>query len=457
MIRKYLVAGLLSAVALTASIRLGAQAPAAPPASASPTFSKDVAPILYRNCTNCHRAGEIGPMALITYSDARPWAKSIAANVTNKTMPPWHAESAHGRFLNDRSLSDADRTAIVRWVAAGAPEGNHDDLPKAPTFAEGWQMGQPDAVFAMQEDYPIPATGTIEYKYFEVPTNLTEDKWVQAVEVRPGNRTVVHHVIVYMRTPPTAQPAQAQAQSQPRPTPPFTFAPGMRRPDDAPKTEQGTEPNDRPATRNPGAWLTGFAPGQSVRVYQPGTALRVPAGAVLTVAMHYTASGKATTDRTRIGLKYAPEKPKTEVRIATLQNMNFRVPAGAADTRVDAELTLQQDLTLWSLLPHTHMRGKKWEVTATYPDGRTETILNVPKYDFNWQTDYVFTEPLNLPKGTKVRTSAWYDNSTANKANPDPKKDVYWGDQTWEEMQFTAFTFSLPETPTRPSTPEGAK
>ena len=455
MTRRKVAAAALSIIAGVASARLGAQT--MPSAATGPTFAKDVAPILYKNCTNCHRAGEIGPMSLITYKEARPWAKSIAARVTNGTMPPWHADPAHGQFLNDRRLSDPDRTTIVRWVAAGALEGNRADLPGLPSYADGWQMGQPDAVFAMQEDYPIPAGGTIEYKYFEIPTNLTEDKWVQAVEVRPGNRAVVHHVIVYMRAPQAAQPQQAQAQPQPRPAPPFTFAPGMNRPTDAPKTEQGSVPNDRPATRNPGAWLTGFAPGQSVRVYQPGTALRVPAGAVLTVAMHYTANGKETTDRTRIGLKYAPEKPKTEVRVATLQNMNFMLPAGAVDARVDAELTIQQDLTLWSLLPHTHMRGKKWEVTATYPDGRSETILSVPKYDFNWQTDYVFKEPLNLPKGTKLHTAAWYDNSTANKANPDPKKDVYWGDQTWEEMQFTAFTFSLPDTQPRTSAPGGTR
>jgi len=192
-------------------------------------------------------------------------------------------------------------------------------------------------------------------------------------------------------------------------------------------------------------------------VYQPGTALKMPKGAVLTVAMHYTANGKEATDRTRIGVKYASEPPKTEVLVVPLQTANFVLPAGSADTRVDAEMTMQQDLTLWSILPHTHMRGKKWEVTAIYPDGKSEVILNVPKYDFNWQTDYIFKEPLTLPKGTKLRTSAWYDNSTANKANPDPKKDVYWGDQTWEEMQFSAFTFSVPETPSKTAAPGGAK
>ena len=441
MTRTQVAVALAGLIGLVAPSGLRAQAPAAP------TFSKEIAPILYQNCTSCHRAGEIGPMSLITYKDARPWAKSIATRVANGTMPPWHADEAHGQFVNDRRLKPEERDIILKWASSGAPEGNPSDLPKLPAYAEGWQMGQPDAVFTMQEDYPIPVSGTIDYKFFEVPTNLTEDKWVQAVEVRPGNRAVVHHVIVYMRG----------AQPSPRVAPPFTFAQGMRRPADAPKPDKAPVENDRAPKRDPGAWLTGYAPGQSVRVYQPGTALRIPAGAVLTLAMHYTANGKEAMDRTRIGVKYAPEPPKTEVRVGNLQNANFVLPAGSPDTRVDAELTLQQDLTLWSLLPHTHMRGKKWEVTAIYPDGRSEVILNVPKYDFNWQTDYIFKEPLNLPKGTRLKTSAWYDNSTANKANPDPNKDVYWGDQTWEEMQFTAFTFSLADTQTKTVAPGGAR
>ncbi len=425
------------AVALAGLIAMTASAGAQP--SAAPTFSKDVAPILYTNCTSCHRPGEIGPMALVSFTEARPWAKSIATRVSNGTMPPWHADPAHGEFLNDRRLSDADRDTIVKWAAAGAPEGDRAQLPALPVYADGWQMGQPDTVYAMQEDYPIPASGTIEYKNFEVPTNLTEDRWAQAIEVRPGNRAVVHHVIVYMIDPKAASHGPQ----------PFTFAAGMRRPAEAPKTERGAEANDRPMKHQPTGWLTGFAPGQSVRVYQPGTALRVPAGTTLIVSLHYTANGKETTDRTRIGIKWANEAPKTAVDVATLQNANFVLPAGSSDTRVDAELTLKEDMTIWSILPHTHMRGKKWEVTAVYPDGRSDLILNVPKYDFNWQTDYIFKQPLHLPKGAKIHTTAWYDNSTANKANPDPKKDVYWGDQTWEEMQFTAITFSTDNTPAK--------
>jgi hypothetical protein len=444
MTRQIVAAAALAVFSVAASVQTAAQGRPA----AAPTFSKDVAPILYKNCANCHRAGEIGPMALLTYNDARPWAKSSAPRVANGTMPPWHADPTHGEFLNDRRLSDADRDTIVKWASGGAPEGNHADLPAPPTFAEGWQMGQPDVVFAMQEDYPIPAEGTIDYKWFEVPTNLTEDKWVQAIEIRPGARTNVHHVIAYMRTPPPAQPAAAPAGGAAaaqgsRPTPPFTMAAGMGRPPTAPKPDRAPVENDRPPTRTPGGWLGGFAPGQAVRVYQPGTALKIPAGAVVVLQMHYTANGQAAADRTRIGIRYASAPPKTEVRVVALANQNFVLPAGAPDTRVDAEVTLNQDITLWSVLPHTHVRGKKWEVTAIYPDGRSELILNVPKYDFNWQTDYVFKQPLQLPKGTKLHTAAWYDNSPAHKANPDPKKDVYWGDQTWEEMQFTAFTFSF--------------
>jgi hypothetical protein len=416
-------------------------------AQPTPTFSKDVAPILYKNCTNCHRAGEIGPMPLLTYKDARPFARSIAMKVENGTMPPWHADDAtHTKFANDRSLSASDKDVLLKWARGGAPEGNPKDLPPAPQFADGWMMGKPDAVFTMQEDYPIPASGTLDYKFFEIPTNLTEDRWITAFEVRPGSRTNVHHLIAYVR-PGEAAPAPAAAQAgAARQAPPFAFDPNMRRPADAPKPDHEAVPNDRPAKRNPGGWLAAYAPGYSLRVYEPGTAIKIPKGAIITVQMHYTTNGKATTDRSSIGLKFASEPPKTEIVVVPLATQNFVLKAGTADTKVDAEMTVNTDVTLWSAIPHTHVRGKRWEVVAVYPDGRSEMIINVPKYDFNWQTDYIFKTPLQLPKGTKLKTSAWYDNSTANKSNPDPTKDVYWGDQTWEEMQFTAFTFSINQT-----------
>ena len=418
----------------------GAPRPETPRTTAdAPTFSKDVAPILYKNCTNCHRPGEIAPMSLLTYTDARPWARSMREKVSLGEMPPWHADPAHGQFLNDRRLTDAEKDTIVKWASAGAPEGNPADLPPQPKYAEGWMMGEPDLVLGMNEDYPIPASGTVEYKYFEVPTNFTEDKFIQAMEVRAGNRAVVHHVIVFAR-PPKPEPRQ----------PVVKFAAGMETPKRDPNTPKPE--NDRPAPQRMGASIGGFAPGQFVRVYQPGTAVRLAAGSVLVFQVHYTANGTATTDRTTIGLKFAKEKPKDEVRMTALVNGAFKIPAGAGNHRVDAELTFVQDVTLWSILPHTHVRGRQWSYDVTYPDGTTETILAVPKYDFNWQTDYIFTEPLKLPKGTKLHATAWYDNSANNPSNPDATKDVTWGDQTWEEMMFTGLDFTASAPPPAPTT-----
>jgi hypothetical protein len=448
-IRQTLAAAVLCSLA---AIPLGAQAPAAPAkAPAAPTFSKDVAPIFYSNCTNCHRPGEIAPMSLLSYKEARPWARSIATRVANGTMPPWHADPAYGHFLNDRRLSDADKATVARWVAAGAPEGNPKDLPTAPTYESGWTIGTPDAVFAMGEDYPIPAQGEIPYQYFEIPTNLSEDRWVQAFEVKAGDPKVLHHVIVYARPPaaPAAAPSFAAAAPGPRPAPVFHYAPGMDVPAGhpggrplPPEQRKPAFPNQRGPVRI-GPAIGGFAPGQFLRVYQEGTAMKIPAGTTLIFQMHYTTYGKATTDRTRIAVKYAKTPPATQLRWASLANGSLHIPPGASDHRVDAEVTVGQDITLWSMLPHTHVRGKRWHYEVTYPDGRKETILDVPKYDFNWQTDYVFAQPLKFPKGTKVHATAWYDNSTANKSNPDPTKDVWWGDQTWEEMMFTALTFSI--------------
>jgi hypothetical protein len=428
-----------------------ASAQSAAPAGA-PTFAKDVAPIFYKNCTSCHRPGEIAPMSLLSYNEARPYVRAIATQVSRGTMPPWHADPAHGEFLNDRRLSAAEKDTILKWINAGAPEGNAADLPSQPVYPDGWQIGKPDAVFALPEAYPVPASGTVDYKYFEVPTNFTEDRWIQAYEVKPGTPAVVHHVIVYAKLPRRERPAGVQQQApRPRPEGPFTFAPNMDEPDDVKAAAaRQVGGNDRPAPESGlGAVVGGFTPGQNMRVFPEGSAMRLPAGSTLIFQMHYTANGTPATDRTRIGFVFAKEKPRNETYIAALLNQNFVIPAGAADTRVDAEMTVNRPMTLWSLLPHTHVRGKRWQIEATYPDGRHEILLSVPHYDFNWQTDYIFKEPIKLPKGTVVRSSAWYDNSAGNKSNPDPSIDVHWGDQTWEEMQFTAFTFTLDPQPRR--------
>jgi len=463
MIRPFFVLGAVLAVFVAAfgTTPLRAQAPAA-----SLTFSRDVAPVLYKSCTNCHRPGEIAPMSLLTFNDARPWAKSIATQVAKGAMPPWHADPAHGEFVNDRRLSDREKKTLIEWANAGAPEGNPSDLPPMPTYASEWQLGTPDAIFTVQEDYPIPAEGTIAYQYFLVPTGLTEDKWIQAMEVRAGNPAVLHHVIVYAQLPAPPQTAAAAAPPAAPPSPPatqpvplFTFAEGRGRipagqtggPPLPPEQRKPAGPNDRPAPRRMGPAVGGFAPGQFIRVYQDGTGMKLPAGTTLIFQMHYTATGKATTDRTRLGVKFTKSRPATEVRFASLINGGLHIPAEAMDHRVDAEMTLNQNVTLWSLLPHTHVRGIRWHYEVTYPDGHTETVLSVPKYDFNWQTDYIFKEPLKLTKGTKLHATAWYDNSKNNKSNPDPTQDVWWGDQTWEEMMYTGLTFSVDRTPATPT------
>lgn len=300
----------------------------------------------------------------------------------------------------------------------------------------------------MQEDYPIPADGEIPYVYFEVPANFAEDRWVKAWEVRPGNRAAVHHVIVYLRPPAVAAVAPGTA-ARPRPRGTVTFADGMDVPAgqtggaELPEGQRKVFANARPRPKGIAGSLGGFVPGNSTRVYPDGTAMRLPKGASLVFQMHYTATGTATTDRTSMGLVFAKEPPRLPLGGTALVNGGLYIPAGAANHRVDAEMTLNRDLLLFSMTPHTHVRGVRWLYEVVLPDGRRETLLSVPNYDFEWQHEYQFETPRRLPAGTVVKASAWYDNSTANKSNPDATKDVWWGDQTWEEMMFTSFTWHV--------------
>ena len=404
-----------------------------------PTFSKDIAPILYKNCAGCHRPGEIGPMSLLTYDDVRPHAKAIRDEVGDGNMPPWHADPKHGKFANDRSLPSKERETLLRWANNGAPEGDREDLPPVPKFPDGWMVGEPDLVLTTPE-YKVPAEGFVEYEYIEIQTNLTEDRWLRALEVRPGNREVVHHVIVHARPPQPERRPAALRYAEGMDVPPGQTG-GPAEPEGGPQRKRGLSLYPRP--QRPGVAIGGFAPGTSTMTFDPGTAMLLRKGSTIVLQMHYTTSGEAATDKTKVGFFFAKEPPKEELRFANLSNGNFVIPAGAADHVVTAEMTIAADITLRRMLPHTHLRGKSWEYTATYPDGRTEILLKVPKYDFNWQTDYVFAEPLKLPKGTKIRAVAHYDNSASNKSNPDPGVPVKWGDQTWEEMMFTAFVYSI--------------
>ncbi len=410
------------------------------PETGVPTFAKDVAPILYKTCTECHRPGQIAPMSLLTYEEVRPWAKSIRDEVNDGTMPPWHADAPHGSFLNERRLTAAEKDIIAKWANGGAPKGDDKDLPKVPTFTEGWTVGKPDVVFEMETPYELPAEGTIQYEYFYLPTNFTEPKWVKSIEVRPGNREVVHHVLVSYRAQPDLQRTPVLRQS-PSARIPQERTPGIRQ--NPPRQGMG-----------PQRLLATYAPGTDAQVAPPGTAFRLEPGGVIELQIHYTTKGEKATDRTKVGLVFATEPPSLEVRPGQFINGQFTLPAGADNVAVDADVEFLQDATVWGIFPHTHLRGKKWEYKMILPDGTTKSILSVPNYDFNWQTYYMFKEPLKVTKGTKIISTAWYDNSAGNKSNPDPKVDVKWGDQTWEEMQYTGVLFSPVAPATNPITSE---
>jgi hypothetical protein len=424
---------LIGTLTLTAS-RTEAQAPRQAPRS-EPTFSKDVAPVLYKHCTTCHRPGEVAPMSLLTYQEARPWARAIRENVVSGVMPPWHADPAHGKWLNERRLTTEEKDVITRWVAAGAPEGNKRDLPKQPEYAQGWQIGKPDVVVAMEKEYAVQATGEIPYQYFQMQTNFTEDKWVQALEIRPGNRAVVHHVLVYARSPQTTRRPQPFRLANP----PGPISPTMMKE----MEEAKKNPSLQQQANSRGPLIAQIAPGTNPTIFAPGTAMLLQAGTVLTFQIHYTTNGAPATDKTSIGFKFASQPPVNEVRAAAMANPRFMIPAGAANHPVESVLEFTEDVTIYSMAPHTHLRGKAWEYRMTYPDGRSEVLLSVPNYDFNWQTDYVFATPLRAPKGSVLRSVAHYDNSKENKSNPDSTQPVYWGDQTWEEMQYTGVMYSV--------------
>ena len=444
-----LIAGLTLSLALVAIGHAQAPNRAAATDPGAPTFTRDVAPIMFTKCASCHRPGEVAPMALLSYADARPWASAIKQKVSTRAMPPWHADPAHGSFRNDLRLSDREIDTIVKWVDGGAREGDPSALPALPKFPEGWQIGKPDAVFEMTQDFEIPASGEVAYQYFEVPTNFTEDKWMQAGEVRAGDRSHVHHIIVYVREPGrtvrpnvvTVRPIINAAATQPA-------APAQERVAAAAVTaaQRPVVPAAQGAGRPPGggdAMLVNWAVGEDAPVHLPGTAKRIPAGSTLIFQVHYTTNGKAGRDRSRIGLVFAKEPPQREIRTGLISNPVFAIPPGAGDHQVEAEATFSDDVKIWSMHPHMHLRGKDMTFTATYPDGRSEILLRVPKYDFGWQTDYWLAQPLSVPKGTKIRVTAHFDNSPANRANPDPKATVRWGDQTWEEMMIGFFTYTV--------------
>lgn len=378
-----------------------------PLANSDVTYSKHIAKIFNQNCVYCHREGYIAPFPLTNYEESVGWAEMIKEVVLDQRMPPWHADPKVGHFSNDARLSDSDKELITKWVDAGAPEGDKKDLPEPPKFADGWQIPQPDEVIYMADKpYDVPATGPIEYQRFVIDPGWKEDKWIKAMECIPGNPGVVHHIIIYLVPSGVAPTGQA----------------GRLRTN----------------------WLGAFAPGLRPQVLADEQGRFVQKGSKLLFEVHYTPNGTPTQDRSYVGFKFGDgSKVKKEVAVQNAGNFTFKIPAGDPNFQVESEFLFKQNTTLLSVSPHMHLRGKDFRYDIIFPDGKTETVLWVPHYDFGWQTTYMLTEPMHLPKGSKMHCVAHFDNSADNYANPDPTKVVSWGEQTFEEMMFGWFEMSL--------------
>ncbi len=373
--------------------------------NAEVTYSNRVAAILQQHCVSCHRPGQLAPFSLLTYAQARGWGEMIREVVQDRRMPPWHADPAHGKFRNDRSMPAEDIRDLIQWVDAGMPAGDLAKVPTPPPYASGWSIGQPDRIYEMPQPFRVPAQGEVKYQWIRIDPQLKEDQWVQAIEIRPGNPAVVHHVLM------------------------FLLPPGARRLDE-----------DREA-----GFFAAYAPGHNPSIFPKGQGKKMPKGSTILLQMHYTPNGVETTDQTRIGIVLAKEPVQREVHTIGVFNNRFLLPPGEANIEVRAAHRLSQDVELLALMPHTHLRGKSFRYEAKFPDGRTEVILNVPRYDFNWQTAYELEKPIRLPKNSELVCVAVYDNSANNPNNPDPSKAVKWGPQTWDEMMIGYFDY-LPVT-----------
>jgi hypothetical protein len=364
------------------------------------TYAKDIAAIVERRCQECHRPGQAAPFSLTTYRETVPWAETIREVLEEGRMPPWHANPEFGRFSNDRRLPGEEKRKLLAWLDNGLPEGepiasSRDEPPQA-AFAEGWRIAKPDVEFSMPKTFAVPAKGPLEFQYFVIDPGFTEDVWIQQAEVRPGNRSVVHHLVFYY-VPPGRNPKRGLA-------PLFNT-------------------------------LAIYAPGLPVSAFPPGAAKRIPAGSRLGFEVHYTPNGREQTDRSTAGIVFADRKQvKKELLVEMAADTQFRIPPGADDYRVEAEFRFDQEMRLYSMLPHMHLRGKSFRFDAIYPDGGRETLLDVPRYDFNWQYSYALADPKRMPEGTVVRCTATFDNSARNPANPDPAATVGWGEETAEEM-----------------------
>jgi hypothetical protein len=415
--------------------------------AADPTYSKDIAPIFYQRCVSCHHPNDIAPMSLMTYRDARPWAKSIRDAVITKKMPPWYADPHYGTFENNPGLSKGEIDKITAWVDQGVKEGDSKDLPPAPVFTDGWRIGKPDLIVSLPEEQTISANAADDYKILVSTAEFKEDVWVKAVELRPGNRKVVHHAHAYLilpTAPAAASPLLAKYTYRDEHESALHMRPDAPVVDDACRElGQAGLPDLKP--HGDSVVLTTFVPGRAPEIYPDGYARLIPAGSKIAFQIHYARGiGTVEKDRTSVGLILAKGPPKTVLRRLDLDNYLFRIPSGASNHEITFCYDFPEDVRLVSLTPHMHLRGKdmKWELMR--PDAVKETLLFVPHYDFNWQIEYKFMQPVSAPKGSRLIVTAHFDNSANNRVNPDPTKTVRWGEPTSDEMAGTWVTYELP-------------
>ena len=405
-----LLAGQSIAVAATEPVGCAIQRKLTEAANAPVTYANGVAGILHQHCATCHRPGQIAPFSLLTYEQARRWAANIKYYTQSRAMPPWKPDN-HRMFRGERSLSQSEIETLAQWVNAGAPLGDSAQLPPPPKFTEGWALGTPDLVLGIEDEYVIEGTGNDEYRCFVLDPKLKEDRFVQAVEFRPGNPKIVHHVMTYIDA--------------------FGFAAGKENKDGKQGFASiGTGPGFFPAGD-----LGGWGPGMQPWPLDEGTARFLPRGAKIVMEVHYHKNGQRETDRTQIGLQFSKTPVKKRVHSQVVINLKFQIPAGAKRHEVRAAWNVPEDMHAVAVIPHMHLIGKEIQVTATLPDGSTQMMVHIPEWDFNWQETYHFKAPFALPKGSKVEVVGWFDNSAENPNNPrKPPRRVGFGEQTTDEM-----------------------
>ena len=416
-------------MALAATVPPTTTSVSAAPATA-PTFNKDILPILQKNCQECHRPGAIAPMSFVNFNETRPYARAIAKAVVNRTMPPWFADPTVGHFENARYLSASDITAFTEWAEKGSLEGDAKDRPAPVVFNDGWTIGKPDIIVSMPKDIEIPATGVLDQSNVLVYAHFDKDMWVKSAEVLPGNPRVVHHMKAWIRQPNSKWMKDAPEgvlYSPPRGAAGFD---GVA-PQPPPLSATGYRPvQDILAKYNPGVAGQEFTTGNAAKF--------IAAGSDIVFEVHYTANGKPETDRSSVGIVLAAGPPsQRHLTTTAISERDFEIPAGAPNVEVRGETVVNEPAKLVWIQPHMHYRAKDYVLTVVYPSGEEKTVLRVPNYRFDWQIGYELAEPLELPKGTKFKTVAHYDNSAANKFNPDPKVDVKYGAQSWDEMHVT--------------------